>query len=425
MTLSSPPPTSAPPRRVVVTGLGCVSPLGLDIPSTWAALIAGECGIRPLRQPWSDEVGVYLAGAIPHYHPCQDMPPKTVRRSERFCQLALSAAKQAIADAGLETITESKRCDFGVSVGVGMGGVEFMVNSSQKYARKGARRISPFLIPQIIPNMAAGMISAALNLKGANICTTSACASGSHGIGEAYLLIKHGMATTMLAGGAESTICNVALAGFANMGALSPAQDPRQGSLPFDQQRQGFVMAEGSGLLVLEELQSAQARGATIYAELIGYGMSGDAYHMTHPAPHGEGAARCMRQALRQSQLEPHEIHHLNAHGTATKLGDLYEAQAIAHVFGEHTPKLHVSATKGATGHLLGGSGGLEACFTVLAIHHGLLPPTTGLTHQDPDVPLLLSARPIHQPITTALSLSLGFGGTNAALVFKEFSTSS
>lgn len=420
MPLSSPPP---PPRRVVVTGLGCVSPLGLDMPSTWAALNSGECGIHPLSQPWADEVGVYLAGAIPHYDPCQDMSPKTVRRSERFCQLALSAAKQAVADARLETITDARCCDFGVSVGVGMGGVEFMVNSSQKYARKGARRISPFLIPQIIPNMAAGIISATLNLKGANICTTSACASGSHGIGEAYLLIKQGMATTMLAGGAESTICNVALAGFANMGALSPAKDPQQGSLPFDLQRQGFVMAEGSGLLVLEELQSAQARGASIYAELVGYGMSGDAYHMTHPAPHGAGASRCIIQALQQSQLAPHQIHHLNAHGTATKLGDLYEAQAIAHVFGEHTANLNVSATKGATGHLLGGSGGLEACFTVLAIHHGLLPPTTGLTHQDPDIPLVLSPSPIRRPITTALSLSLGFGGTNAALVFKKYTT--
>ena len=409
-------------RRVVITGLGCVSPLGINMTSSWSALMAGRCGITPLPDKMADELGVYLAGQIHHYDPCQDMDPKTARRSERFSQLALSAAQQALRDSGLDhSLTDDQKYNFGVSLGVGMGGVEFMCNSSQKYQHRGPKRVSPFLVPQIIPNMAAGLISNTLELKGPNICTTSACASGTHGIGEAYLLIKHNLATTMLAGGAESTICHIALAGFANMGALAKTKDPLRASMPFDRDRQGFVMSEGAGVMVLEEHQAAHRRGAHIYAEIIGYGMSGDAYHMTHPAPCGEGAARCIKQALNQSKLSPADLHHLNAHGTATPLGDLYEAQAIQTVFGPHTPSLKVSATKGATGHLLGGSGGLEACFTTLAIHHGLLPPTTGLNHQDKQIHLNLSAEPLHHPITTALSLSLGFGGTNAALVLKKY----
>ena len=417
---SSSPPESS--RRVVVTGLGCVSPLGINLTSSWSALIAGRCGITLLDDDTADDLGVYLAGQIPHYDPCQDMDPKTARRSERFSQLALSAARQALSDSGLDhSLTDQQKCQFGVSLGVGMGGVEFMFNSSQKYHHRGPRRVSPFLIPQIIPNMAAGLISNTLELKGPNICTTSACASGTHGIGEAFLLIKHNLATTMLAGGAESTICHIALAGFANMGALAKTKDPLKASLPFDRDRQGFVMAEGAGVLLLEEHQAARRRGARIYAEISGYGMSGDAYHMTHPAPNGEGAARCIKQALNHSQLSPNDLHHLNAHGTATPLGDLYEAQAIQTVFGSHTSSLKVSATKGATGHLLGGSGGLEACFTTLALHHSLLPPTTGLHHQDKQITLNLSTEPVRQPITTALSLSLGFGGTNAALVFKKY----
>lgn len=408
--------------QVVITGLGCVSPLGLNMNTSWHALLDGQCGIKSLQGDFCDKLEVSVAGQVLDYDPLQDMDAKTAKRAERFSQMAFSAASQALQDSGLhQNLTDEQKLRFGVSIGVGMGGVEFMFNSSQKFQHRGAKGVSPFLIPQIIPNMAAGIISRQFELRGPHICTASACASGTHGIGEAYMLIKNKMATAMLAGGAESTICNVALAGFANMGALSKSHDPTQASKPFDRHRQGFVMSEGAGVMVLEDLDQALKRKAKIYAQIIGYGMSGDAYHMTQPSPHGDGAARCMKQALDLSGVNPEDVNHLNCHGTSTPLGDLYESEAICDVFGSHTSKLAISATKGATGHLLGGSGGLEACFTALACTHNVVPPTTGWSHADPAIALTLSSQTQSKPIHKALSLSLGFGGTNAAIVFQKY----
>lgn len=408
-------------RRVAITGLGCVSPLGLSMDASWSSLLAGRCGITPLGEEFSEDLRVFVAGTIHNYDPTLwGLDKKTARRMERFSQFAYSAAKEALADSGLASHLPELSERFGVSIGVGMGGVEFIYNASNRFHHRGPKGVSPFLIPLIIPNMASGMVSNLLQLKGPNICTTTACASGSHGIGEGYLMIKSAMADAMIAGGAESALCHVALAGFANMGALSKSQNPSKASMPYDLQRSGFVMSEGAGVVVLEELERARRRGATIYCELTGYGMTGDAYHMTHPSPHGEGAARCLKQALELSGLEPHDIDHLNAHGTGTKSGDLFEAQAVSSVFSNHTKDLMISATKGATGHLLGGSGGLEACFAALSVFHNLIPPTLPLHQQDPEIVLNVASQTRNHPVNAAMSLSLGFGGTNAALVFQK-----
>ena len=410
-------------ERVVVTGLGCVSPLGLTMDQSWTSLIKRQCGIDQLSADFSDELGVHVAAQVKDFDPSFRLDGKTAKRMERFSQFAYVAACEAMEDSGISiSLVEEKRERIGVSVGVGMGGVEHLYRSSIRLQEGGPRRVSPMVIPQIIPNMASGMISHLLSLKGPNICTTSACASGTHGIGEGYLLVKHGYADAMIAGGAESAICDLALASFANMRALSREKEPSLASLPFDEKRGGFVMGEGAGVMMLESLKSAQARGADIYAEILGYGMSGDAYHMTHPAPQGEGAARCIRQALDFSRISEQAVDHVNAHGTATPLGDLYEAEALKQIFSDHKKHLWVSATKGATGHLLGGAGGLEACFTALALKHQLIPPTIPLSTQDPLIDLNLSDQPQSHKVTVALSLSLGFGGTNAAVVFKKFS---
>ena len=389
--------------------------------ASWLSLLAGRCGITPLGEEFARDLRVFVAGTVHDYHPTLwGLDKKTARRMERFSQFAYSAAKEALTNSGLASHLPELSQRFGVSIGVGMGGVEFIYNASNRFRDRGPKGVSPFLIPLIIPNMASGMVSHLLQLKGPNICTTTACASGSHGIGEGYLMIKSGMADAMIAGGAESALCHVALAGFANMGALSKSQDPNRASMPYDRERSGFVMSEGAGVVVLEELERAQKRGATIYCELTGYGMTGDAYHMTHPAPKGEGAARCLKQALDLSGLEPQDIDHLNAHGTGTESGDLFEAQAVSSVFSNHTKDLLVSATKGATGHLLGGSGGLEACFTALSVFHNLIPPTLPLHQQDSKIALNVASKTRKHPVRAAISLSLGFGGTNAALVFQK-----
>lgn len=411
-------------RRVVVTGLGVVCPVGGNAADSWQALLEGKNGISSLDQKaYGEGFRAHVAGQIHDFTPHNILPAQALKRMERFVQLACVACHEALCHGDvLCHLTEEELNAFGVSIGVGMGGVERMSQSSITLHERGASRVSPLLIPQIIPNMASGTASHLWQLRGPNICTTSACSSGTHGIGEAFMLIKHGRAQRMLAGGAESAITPMAIASFGNMRALSPSKDPSSASRPFDLNRDGFVMGEGAGILLLEELQCAEKRGAKIYAELISYGMSGDAFHITAPAPKGEGAARCMQQALNLAELQPQEVDYINAHGTSTQLNDHYETLAIHSVFADHAAHLLVSSTKGATGHLLGGAGGVEACFTVLALHHQCAPPTANLHTPDPQcdldyVPLV--QRP--HPLRIALSNSFGFGGTNATLIFRSW----
>jgi len=408
-------------RRVVVTGMGMVSPVGNNAADSWHKAVAGESGIGPITQFDTSRINVKIAGEIKNFDPSHFMDAKDARRTTRFIQIAVAAAKEALGDAKIDQDTPKER--LGASVGVGIGGIGLTFDTSIITNEKGPGRISPFFIPYTIPNMAAGIVANTYGLKGPNICTTTACTSGTHGVGEAFLLIKNGMADGMLAGGAESSICELAVAAFANMKALSTDNDSgAKASRPFDKNRSGFVMGEGAGFLFLEELEHAKKRGATIYAEMIGYGMSGDAYHITSPAPEGEGAQRCMRMALEMSEVRPDQVDYINAHGTSTELNDLYETKAINHVFGEHAKKLAVSSTKGVTGHLLGGAGGVEAVFTVKALVDQIAPPTANLEEVDPElnldyVPLKARKMPIH----FAMSNSFGFGGTNACILFKKW----
>ncbi|MCY4380290.1 MAG: beta-ketoacyl-ACP synthase II [Proteobacteria bacterium] len=417
---------TAKTNRVMITGLGCVSPLGLTMPLSWEGLLAKRCGLSLLSHVTTRKLPVSVAGQIHDFDISNYLEPKTANRMERFSQLAYVAAKEALRDADHPIIHDQQPNNnshmVGVSIGVGMGGVEAMFQASHQYQNRGHRGVSPLLIPRIIPNMATGMVSYLLGLKGPSICSASACSSGTHGIGQAYLLVKHHYAQTMIAGGAESAITSVALSSFGNMKALSKSLCPMNASKPFHQDRNGFVMSEGAGVMVLEAYGHAKKRGARIYGELIGYGSSSDAYHITQPAPGGEGASRCMNEALRDSGIQPKNIDHLNAHGTGTILGDLYEAEAIKQVFGAHTDNLRISGTKGATGHLLGAAGGLEACFATLALYHQVAPPTIPLDRQDPKIDLQVVKDPTPCDMNYAMSLSLGFGGTNAAIVIKKYS---
>ncbi|MCY4444493.1 MAG: beta-ketoacyl-ACP synthase II [Proteobacteria bacterium] len=412
-------------RRVVVTGLGAITPLADGVVPSWQRLLAGEHGLSPLTDLYSEHYRAKVAGIVKDFD-TSVLPPKALRRMDRFVQFACVASREALYDSGvLEDVSADDYCDFGVSIGVGMGGVDHLYRTSLVYQQKGPLRVSPFLIPQIIPNMASGMVAYLHGLKGPNICTTTACSSGSHGIGEAYMLIKQGLADRMLAGGSESVITPVALASFGNMKALSAQEDPRLASRPFDAERDGFVIGEGAGVLLLERLDLAQKRQGKIYAEIIGYGMSGDAYHMTAPAPQGQGARRCMNKALELSSIAPEQVDYINAHGTSTPLNDAYETQAIKDVFSDHAYKLAISSTKGATGHLLGGAGGVEGCFSVLTLYHQIAPPTIHWKNKDPlcDLDYVQDgARQIDAKVV--MSNSFGFGGANATLVFKHYESS-
>ncbi len=408
-------------RRVVVTGMGMLSPVGNSVDESWKNALAAKSGIGPITQFDNHRIHVKVAGEVKGFNPSDFMEAKEARRTTRFIQLAVAAAKEALAQAGVDDQTPKTR--FGVSIGVGMGGISWTCENTLLAAEKGPSRVSPFFIPYAIPNMAAGIVANSYGLKGPNICTTTACTSGTHGVGEAFLLIRNGMADGMIAGGAESAICELSVAAFANMKAL--CVDPEAGSSssrPFDGTRSGFVMGEGAGFLVMEEMEHAKKRGAKILAEMVGYGMSGDAYHITSPSPEGEGAQRCMRMAIEMADIAPEKIQYINAHGTSTELNDLYETRAIEHVFGAHAPKLAVSSTKGVTGHLLGGAGGVEAVFTVKAIMDQMAPPTAHLNNPDPALSLdyvPLKARPM--AIEYAMSNSFGFGGTNGSVLFKRF----
>ena len=409
-------------RRVVVTGLGMVSPLGLDVESSWKALLAGECGIGPITEFDASEFGCRIAGEVKNFDPAAGgMQAKEARRYDRYVQFAAAAATEALKDAGLDFVGNNEAGDrVGCIIGSGIGGLETICVNYKAMLERGPRRISPFMIPGCIINMASGLVGIMKNLRGPNLATVTACATGLHAIGEAAWIIRRGDADVMLAGGTEGTVCEVGIGGFDSMHALSRRNDdPAHASRPFDVDRDGFVMGEGCGLLVLEDYDHAVARGAKIYCELAGYGLSGDAYHITTPAT--DGPVRSMKMALNHAGLKPEDIDYLNAHGTSTSVGDINESRAVRELFGEHTDKLVVSSTKGATGHLLGGAGGIESVFTVLAIRDQVAPPTINIVNQDPECCInVCKDKPQQMEIRAAVKNNFGFGGTNATLVFKR-----
>ena len=408
-------------RRVVVTGVGAVSPLGNTIDDTWAAIKEGKSGVGPLTRVDAEKFSAKVAAEVKDFDIEQYVERKEARKMDRFTQYALAAALMAHKDSGLE-VNESNAERVGVWIGSGIGGMETYEQQFLTFQERGARRVSPFFIPMLIPDMASGQVSIYLGAKGPNSCSVTACASGTNSIGDAFKVIERGDADVMITGGAEAPIVNMAIAGFTANTALTTNVDPATASRPFDKNRDGFVIGEGAGIVILEELEHAKARGAKIYAEIIGYGSTGDAHHITAPAPEGEGAARAMQMALDTAGVTPSKVDYINAHGTSTPYNDLFETQAVKTVFGEHAYKLAMSSTKSMTGHLLGAAGGVEAIFTVLALQEGILPPTINLHEPDPACDLDYVPNEARQAnINYALSNSLGFGGHNASLLFKKY----
>ena len=409
-------------RRVVVTGVGMVSPLGTSVEKSWSGAVEGRSGIRPITRFDITNFPVRIAGEVPDFDPLPYIEKKELKKMDNFIQYAVAAGSMAFEDSGYR-ITEENAEMAGVYIGSGMGGLPAIEHWLGVLKEKGPDRVTPFFIPMVIINLASGQVSIKIGAKGPNSCAVTACATGTHSIGDAYRLIQTGVADVMVAGGTESTITPLCVAGFNSMKALSTRNDdPTGASRPFDKDRDGFVVGEGSGVVFLEELESAKKRGAKIYAEVVGYGLNSDANHMTTPAPNGEGAARCMKMALKSGGINPEEVDYINAHGTSTFYNDLYETMAIKTVFGDHARKLAVSSTKGMTGHLLGAAGGVEAVFTALSLYNGVLPPTINYTTPDPDCDLDYvpnTARDAKPKV--ALSNSFGFGGTNGVLAFRKF----
>lgn len=409
-------------RRVVVTGIGLITPLGIGTEQTWDALINGRSGIGPITRFDASDQASQIAAEVKDFNPEQWFEKKQVKNLDPFVQYAVAAADIAWKNSGL-SISEQNINRVGVITGCGMGGLPTIEEYHTILTSKGPRKITPFFIPRVIPNMPSGHISMRIGCKGPNLSQTTACAAGTHAVGEAYRHIVYGDCDAAITGGTESVICPLAVGGFSAMKALSTRNDaPTAASRPFDRDRDGFVISEGAGMMVLEELEAAKRRGATIYAEIIGYGQTSDAYHIAAPPENGEGAARCMAAALRDAGVNPEDVDYINAHGTSTPLNDKCETLAIKSVFGTHAHKLAVSSTKSMTGHMLGAAGGIEAAFTVLSLHHGVLPPTVNLENPDSDcdldyVPLV--ARKV--AIETAMSNSFGFGGTNGVVVFRRF----
>ncbi|PLX75641.1 MAG: beta-ketoacyl-[acyl-carrier-protein] synthase II [Desulfuromonas sp.] len=408
-------------RRVVVTGLGIISPLGFGLEKNWSAVTGGQSGIGPITHFDATDFPVKFAGEVRDFDAEEYIDKKEVRKMDLFIQYALVAADMAMADSGL-AITEENADRVGVVVGSGMGGLASIERYHGAFMGGGYRKISPFFIPMSIINLAAGQISIRHGAKGPNLAPVSACATGTHAIGDAFRMIQRGDADAVISGGTESTICPLGIGGFSVMKALSTRNDdPQAASRPFDKGRDGFVMGEGAGILVLEEYEQAKARGAKIYAEVAGYGLTGDAYHLTAPAPGGEGASRCMKMALATAGVNPEEVDYINAHGTSTPFNDLYETMAIKAVFGVHAKKLMVSSTKSMTGHLLGAAGGVEAAFSAMAISHGVVPPTINYVDPDPECDLDYVPNQARQAeVKVAISNSLGFGGTNASILLRK-----
>ena len=409
-------------RRVVVTGMGMVSPLGTGVEKTWQALIQGKSGVARITKFDPTGFDTQIAAEVKDFVPENFMDKKELKRMDIFIQYAMASSVMAMEDSQLK-ITPASADRVGVVVGAGLGGLTTIENFHKVLLEKGPGRISPFFIPMLIVNEAPGQISMRFGAKGPNSSVVTACATGNHNIGDAWRIIQRGDADAMIAGGVEATITPLAVGGFNAMKALSTRnQEPEKASRPFDKDRDGFVIAEGCGILILEEVRQAQDRGARIYAEIIGYGLTGDAYHITAPSPDGEGAARCMAMALRDAGLEPGEVDYINAHGTSTYYNDLYESIAIKNVFREHAKKLAVSSTKSMTGHLLGGAGGVESIFTILTITHGIIPPTINYETPDPGCDLDYVPNVARKAeVKVAFSNSFGFGGTNAVLAFKKF----
>jgi len=408
-------------RNVVVTGLGCISPVGLDVTSTWEGLVSGKNGVGSVTHFDASEIATQIAAEAKGFDPESRLAAKEARRMDRFIQLGLCAGLEAFQDSGID-LNSADPNQIGVLIGAGIGGLGTIEETTRQMMEKGARKVSPFYIPSSIINMVSGNLSIMLGLRGPNLAVVTACTTGTHAIGEAARMVALGDADVMIAGGTEAAITPTSMAGFAAAKALSRRNDqPARASRPWDVERDGFVMGEGAGILVLESEEHAKRRGARIYAELAGYGVSGDAHHMTQPAPGGEGAARCMANALRNAQMNPDDIGYVNAHGTSTPLGDLAETMALKAVFGPHANSLMVSSTKSMIGHLLGAAGGVEAVATVKTLFHEIVPPTINLDTQDPEcdldyVPHTAREREVH----AAVSNSFGFGGTNGTLVFRR-----
>ena len=410
-------------RRVVITGMGVVSPLGTGVDTFWSRLVAGECGVDRISAFDPSQFDTQIAAEVKNFDPAPAFPsPKEVRRTDRYSQFGVHAAWQALRDSGLD-LDRVDRDEFGVLIGSGIGGLETTTAQHTTLLQRGPGRLSPFMIPMLISNMASGLVSMYYGLRGPNFATCSACATANHALGEAWRTIKMGDAKVMLAGGAEATIVPIGIGGFCAMRAMSTRNDdPKHASRPFDKERDGFVMGEGAGVLVLEELEHARARGARIYAEIVGYGNTADAYHLTAPSPGGEGATRCMRMALRNAGLNPQDVTYINAHGTATPTGDIAETQAIKTVFGDHARKLAVSSTKGATGHMLGAAGAVEMIVCAKAIQTDTVPPTINYQVPDPECDLDYVpnvARPTK--VQVVINNSFGFGGHNASVVARKF----
>ncbi|MEN8005517.1 MAG: beta-ketoacyl-ACP synthase II [Candidatus Krumholzibacteriota bacterium] len=406
-------------RKVVITGMGMVTSVGLDRESSWKALAAGTNGIGPIEGMDLEGFKTTFAAQIRDFDPTTHMDPKEARKADRFCQFAMAASVEAMEQSGITEVSDPYRA--GVIIGSGIGGMLTFENQHSRFVARGARAVSPLFIPMMIGDMAAGMVSIRYGFRGANFCTVSACASGGHAIGAAYDQILLGHADVMISGGSEAAICNMALSGFANMKALSSRNDePHKASRPFDVDRDGFVLGEGAGVMVLESEEHALARGATILGEVSGYGMTGDAYHMTQPDTEGRGAIGSMTQAVRTSGIAPEQVGYINAHGTSTFFNDKVETGAIKQVFGDHAGNLKISSTKSMIGHLLGAAGGVEAVITALALGRGVLPPTVNLDNPDPECDLDYCAnQAVEQDVEYALSNSFGFGGHNVTLCLR------
>jgi 3-oxoacyl-[acyl-carrier-protein] synthase II len=409
-------------RRVVITGVGLITPLGIGKDESWSKVCAGQSGIGEITRFDTKEYATKIAGEVKDFNSEDFLPKKEAKRTETFIAYAVAAARMALEDSGL-TIDSHNENRIGVLTGCGLGGLAILELTAKIVQTKGPKRVSPFFIPMLIGNMAPGMISIHLGAKGPNSSVATACAAGSHAVGDAYELVKYGRADAMITGGVESVITPTCIAGFGAMKALSTRNDdPQKASRPFDRDRDGFVVGEGSGILILESLESALERGADIYAEMVGYGMSGDGYHISSPPPDGNGMTRCMQAAIDYAKISCQDIDYINAHGTSTPLNDLYESRAIKAVFQEHANKVAISSTKSMTGHLLGGAGGIESVFTALAIKDGIIPPTINLENPAEECDLdYVPNIARKQEIKYAISNSFGFGGTNATLILKKY----
>ena len=407
-------------KRVVVTGMGIISPLGIGVEENWSAIINGKSGIGPITRFDTESFPVKFAGEVADFDAERYMGHKEVKKMDRFIHFAVAASDYALKDSGYE-INEKNAERVGVQVGVGLGGLPAIEKYHNLYKERGVRKISPFFIPMVIANLASGQVSIHSGAKGPNTCVVTACATGTHSIGDAARLIQYGDADVMIAGGTESVITPLCVGGFHAAKALSTRnEDPEGASRPFDKDRDGFVIGEGCGVVVLEEYEAAKKRGAKVYGEIIGYALNGDAYHITSTSPNGEGAARCMKLALKNAGINNNEVQYINAHGTSTG-ADSAESQSIKSAFGHHAYDLSISSTKSMTGHLLGAAGGVEAIYTLLAISRGILPPTINYNTPDPECDLDYTPNQARElNVTTAISNSFGFGGTNAVLVFKR-----